>query len=183
MEVQGRCFQLGIQMVELFDIIVTTKLHRFMRLIHCHLTSFGMLRWGANDKNQSLHKAVKKAYSLTNRHSLGFSRQQLPVVQAGYVDDYFYPQQVQQIHLIRILSAPIRCTEREIASRLPLSDRIERDLRLSYRSSKRQVWTTLKYVTLDTKLPLQVDQSIHYIPSKYLSLMVHCRSQYSHGWL
>lgn len=37
-DAQKRCFDLGVQMVHLFEINVTAKVHRFMRHLHFHLT-------------------------------------------------------------------------------------------------------------------------------------------------
>lgn len=54
-----------------------------MRYIQDHLTSFGLLRWGATDGNESQHKSLKRAYGNTNHSPNTLSIQ---LLKNGYTD-------------------------------------------------------------------------------------------------
>lgn len=63
---------------------INTKLHRFMRHLDTHLTSFGLIRWGGNDANETKHKSVKLAYRHTNLQQSSLAAQ---LVSNGYDDN------------------------------------------------------------------------------------------------
>lgn len=60
--IQQTCTTLGRQLCTVFNVKVNTKTHRLMHHVHNALTSFGSIKWGCNDKNESMHKDFKQSY-------------------------------------------------------------------------------------------------------------------------
>lgn len=82
--IQHDCFQLGHQYTSLFHIPFNTKLHRVMRQIENHMTSLGLLRWGATDLNESQHRTLKLGYAHTNHRPQSLAAQ---LLRTGYADN------------------------------------------------------------------------------------------------
>lgn len=55
-------------MPQTFQIDITTKLHRVMRLVSHRLVLLGCLRRGSSEVNEMTQKAFKNVYTRTNKH-------------------------------------------------------------------------------------------------------------------
>lgn len=173
LEIQRSCFQLGVDMVNLFYTNVTTKMHRFMRHLDFHLMSFGMLRWGANDDNESKHKSVKTAYRVPNRRSSTLAEQ---LLRAGYADDASHgtndsvlpPDVVPHPNPdLRLIISPLRCTQSQLNTPNSFQVRVDRAHSVKYISSRSPVWRCLSSLTLKSKFSWQVNPAFQYIFDKY----------------
>lgn len=156
---QKRFFQLSVEFVSLFHVTVKTKLHRCMRHIGCHLTCFGMVRWGSNDRNETVHKLVKVVYQKTNRRRKGFAVQLLKSGYANFNDgleeDLVPHTDFPSYNTTNSsqLTKAIRTTETLLQVIGSLEVRLHSIMNLRYTSSSCHVWRPLTYVTLPSRLP------------------------------
>lgn len=65
---QRLMFKCGSEMTTLFNIDVTTKMHRLMRHADHHLIHLGCIRRCSSEQNEMVHKEVKIIYNITNKH-------------------------------------------------------------------------------------------------------------------
>lgn len=67
-DAQKNFFEAGKILAEAFYENISTKHHRFMYHVLDHFTSFGCVRRGFTDENETLHKETKEAHKATNNH-------------------------------------------------------------------------------------------------------------------
>lgn len=172
-QLQSRAFALGVQFVELFDISISTKLHRVMRHLESHLTSFGMLRWGANDGNEKLHKLLKAAYLFSNKKPKELAVQ---LVNTGYAntsdilnseDNNDAHPNLQETSSHHHLCAAMSVTVPILNSNDTITSRIEAISNLKYTSRKAVVWTAVSYITVDINLPWSTDIRHQYVTEQF----------------
>lgn len=171
-DVQKRAFVLGQQFASLFAMRINTKLHRFMRHLDTHLTSFGLIRWGANDANETKHKSVKLAYLHTNRRQSSLATQ---LVTHGYADDVDVStasttnnRASPSDHVpIAALTTAVSSSKYELSLSGAVQDRVNRVKNILYKGRGSAVWKVLSYVTLPAKFPWDVDENQQYVPETY----------------
>lgn len=61
-------FTVGSSMVDVFNVDVTTKLHRTMRHVKDHLLHHGCIRRGSTEENEYENKKFKRGFNFTNKH-------------------------------------------------------------------------------------------------------------------
>lgn len=172
-DLQHRAFQLGVEFVKLFDVNIATKLHRVMRHIETHLTSFGMVRWGANDGNEKDHKKVKAAYQLSNRRQEQIAVQ---IVRFGYADDTQRSSDGVDAEPTVIetnkstdphVAAAVSYSSQYLDSDDSITNRVASLLNQKYASRKTNLWSPLSYITLQTNIPWSTDGRHQYVMEKY----------------
>lgn len=90
------CFQAGAAVSKALGLQINTKLHRVMRHIRDHIVSFGCIRRGYTDTNETMHKEVKTAYKCTNKrnHEIAFQlmKSTVPLRTAEHETDISLPR-------------------------------------------------------------------------------------------
>lgn len=172
-DLQLRCFKLGESFVDLFQINVNTKMHRVMRHINSHLRSFGLVRWGANDCNETKHKTIKAAYKNTNRKPHQLAAQ---LLKSGYAADIYMESDEETLFPSAIIPTEaatnhLRCikaaTTAELNSHRSFHRRLARLHTLHTARGETTIWLPMAYVTLRNIFPWKVDKHRQYIMDKY----------------
>lgn len=65
---QSYMFQFGVQMAQVFEVDVITKLNRLMPDIHRHLVHLSCISYSSSEENDMTHKEFKTLYNSTNKH-------------------------------------------------------------------------------------------------------------------
>lgn len=171
-KLQQQFFNLGTTLTQLFHRPVNTKLHRVMRHIEDHLLSFGTLRWGATDKNETQHKHLTLDYRSTNRRPDSLAVQ---LLKNGYADDLDIDEYDQQ-NIVTLsatststphVSVSITTSIQELNTSRSFSRRIDKTLSLKYSRNKHLVWSVLTHNTLQNKIPWALDSVRQYTRQTY----------------
>lgn len=171
--IQQQCFELGERFTTLFFSKVNTKLHRVMRHIETHMKSFGMLRWGATDNNETRHKSLKVAYKNTNRRLDSLS---VRLLNSGYAHDSGTPSDGDTPAVLNSMTEPIgsiymsgahSTTIEELNINRPLQRILDRVINLNYSNRRSVVCCSLSYFTLRNNFSWSVDSNVQYVMENY----------------
>lgn len=80
--IQKLCFEAGAKLSKALSVSVNTKIHRTMRHVKDHIITYGCIRRGETDNNETLHRNTKASYPATN-HKLRTIGEQLVKVRTA----------------------------------------------------------------------------------------------------